>query len=175
MTAVDNFVMYGDTRQDGQGGYQKEGTYTYAWQRYYPVRTFTVSQSGNVTITADDGQNGDRITTDGTAVSNLRILLERDGEFTQLWPEEGWKAVSANAPVNFAPMAQNVIAGDKLHFELSAEEATTGSCWQMRAYWDPVVTYNEKHPTVTEISPEDGAVDVPGNTEFVVTFDKGNM
>lgn len=166
VTAVDSSALYGDTRQNGQGGFAADETYSYAWQRYFPVRTFTVPESGKVTLSA----NGGRITAPGTAAPNLRILLERGGEYTQVWPENGWRAVSANAPVNFAPMAQNVIAGDKLHFELSAVEAGTGDCWSMYAYWDPVVSYNEKHPTVTGISPKDGATNVPGNTEFVVKF-----
>lgn len=166
VTAVDASAMYGDTRQNGQGGFAADETYTYAWQRYYPVRTFMVPESGKVTLSAA----GDAITAPSTAAPNLRILLERNGEFTQLWPEEGWKAVNASAPIRFAPMTQNVVEGDKLHFELSAEEASTGNCWQMRAYWDPIVAYGEKHPTVTGIFPEDGAADVPGNTEFVVTF-----
>ena len=166
VTAVDASAMYGDTRQNGQGGFAADETYSYAWQRYFPVRTFTAPESGKVTISADGGI----ITAPSTAAPNLRILLERSGEFTQLWPEEGWKAVNASAPIHFSPVVQNVIKGDKLHFELSAEEAGTGNCWNMIANWDPVVAYNEKHPTVTGISPEDGAVNVPGNTEFVVTF-----
>ena len=166
VTAVDSSAMYGDTRQDGQGGFKADETYTYAWQRYYPVRTFTVPESGKVTLSAA----GDVITAPDAATPNLRILLERNGEFIQLWPENGWKAVNASAPVHFTPLVQNVTVGDKLHFELSAADAGTGNCWNMCAYWDPIVSYNEKHPTVTEISPESGAVDVPGNTEFVVTF-----
>lgn len=166
VTAVGSSAMYGDTRQDGQGGFVADETYTYAWQRYYPVRTFTVPESGKVTLSAAGGT----ITAPSSAAPNLRILLERSGEFTQLWPEDGWKAVNASAPVRFTPLVQNVVEGDKLHFELSAADASTGNCWNMYAYWDPVVSYNEKHPTVTGISPENGAVDVPGNTEFVMTF-----
>lgn len=166
VTAVDSSAMYGDTRQDGQGGFEADETYAYAWQRYYPVRTFTVTESGKVTLTAAGGI----ITAPSSAAPNLRILLERSGEFTQVWPNEGWEAVNASAPVRFTPVVQNVVEGDKLHFELSAEEAATGNCWSMIADWDPIVAYNELHPTVIEISPENGAADVPGNTEFVVTF-----
>ena len=166
VTAVSDSAMYGDTRQSGQGGFTADETYTYAWQRYYPVRTFTVPESGKVTVSEADGT----ITAPSSAAPGLRILLERNGEFTQLWPETGWKSVNVSAPVCFAPMVQNVIEGDKLHFELSAVDASASSCWTMYANWNPVVAYNEKHPTVTEIFPENGAVNVPGNTEFVVNF-----
>ena len=166
VTAVDGSAMYGDTRQNKQGGFAADETYMYAWQRYFPVRTFTVPESGKVTLSAAR----DAITAPSSATLNLRILLERSGEFTQVWPEDGWKAVNASAPVRFTPLVQNVIAGDKLHFELSAADAGTGNCWNMIANWDPIVAYNELHPTVTGISPENGAADVPGNTEFVVSF-----
>lgn len=166
VTAVDGSAMYGDTRQGGQGGFAADETYMYAWQRYFPVRTFTVLKSGKVTLSAAEGT----ITAPSSATPNLRILLERSGEFTQLWPEDGWKAVNASAPLRFTPLVQNVTVGDKLHFELSAADAGTGNCWNMIANWDPIVAYNELHPTVTGISPENGAADVPGNTEFAVIF-----
>ena len=134
-TAVDQSTMYADMRKNGTGEATED-----AWTRYYPVRTFTAPNSGNITISAGGALTG------GGAYSgpNVRIMLEHSGEFSQVWPSEGWQVVKSNASVNFVPLTRNITAGDKLHFELSGEHLASNaiSSAKIKVNWDPIVTYN---------------------------------
>lgn len=150
-TTTSGFGMHNDKNTVAVGKYwmhssanTTEGDARY-YKNNYTVRTFTVPQTGNVTISAEDAEGNSTIMGQQRTSSvgpNVRIMRERDGENTQIWPASGWQQVAGNAKVAFQPLALNVRQGDKLHFELTTDHLSTSQVWRYQVYWDPVVTYN---------------------------------
>lgn len=142
------------------------------YKNVYAVRTFTVPEQGNYTISAEDAYGESTIMGIQSASSygpNTRIMLERNGENTQIWPASGWQMVAGNARVAFAPLYVNLYAGDKLHFEVTTEHLSGGNYWRHSVYWDPVILYNTE-AFITGVEP--GSLEnLATDQVFSLTFD----
>ena len=156
MTAMDGTTMHGDARNGndvngaGESAWVKTEKYAGAWQQYYPVRSFTAPKTGNITITEDSG----KIEYTGSATMqkfgvNFRILLERGGQTTQVWPESGYGYAWKGNPVSFRALSLNIQKNDILRFEMYTPTAETNGSNYLHAKWNPVVSYNS-YSFVTE-------------------------
>lgn len=157
VTRMDATTMHGDARDGsnkngtGESNWIKpEGTaYAGAWQQYYPVRSFTAPQTGNITITEADG----KVEYAGAASDkygvDFRILLESGGQTVQIWPESGYAHASKSYPISFSAMTLNIQQGDILRFEMYTPNAASNGTDFLHAKWNPVVSYNS-YSFVTE-------------------------
>ena len=138
--------------------------------RDYAVRTFTATKRGEVTI----GAEGDTIhcydTNNGTYLRIMQYVAET-GETKQLWPSESWENVAGY--YNFEPIEVSVNFGDKITFENAFWWKRMGaSPWNTAIHWNPRIKYEKVYPILMKVSTENGAVDVPLNNEFVLSYDK---
>lgn len=134
------------------------------------VKVFTAPRGGNVSVLAQDMSGNSMLYNKGLAADKTKGAVVRvkkisaDGTETELWHDEFAYNGSSLASIKFGSIDAAVDAGDRLWFEVSAENG--GSSWAKQVFWNPVVVYNYEPES---IEPSD-RTSVPLDTVFTVRF-----
>ena len=144
------------------------------------VKEFTAPKTGKIQISAKDMSGDSKIYGRRTGASNvngavLRIIKKTaDGKEKELWTHTFQFVYSEEEPrmvlaCDFDAINEEIEIGDKLWFEISGE--TGGSAYAKQVFWNPVVTYENVYPNITDMTPALNAQGVAPNFTQEITFD----